>query len=176
MLFFSAQLTRSALKIGTIMTALNNLERRAFQAYPLLQKARLLAALLALAANNPAHAEEEWLTIPTSSDTLTFSIDKVHLKRSGKVVKFWEKIVYNPPTVKDETSGKMIKEKKMHRVMNCADRTQGLLHGVTYGEQGNFIASLSLDEDKTPMTAIPANTVAAAEFEIVCANIAGKPD
>jgi hypothetical protein len=178
MIFFSAQFVRSALKIGNNMhmTALTNIEGRPFHASLLWQKAQLLAVLLALTAYSPAHAEEEWLTIPTSSDTLTFSIDKVHLKRSGNVVKFWEKIVYSPPTVKDETSGKMIKEKKMHRVMNCADRTQGLLHGVTYGEQGNFISSLSLDEDKTSMTAIPDNTVAATELEIVCANIASKPD
>jgi hypothetical protein len=158
------------------MTTLNNIEGHAFQAYPLLQIAKLLAVLLALTAYSPAHAAEEWLTVPTESDNITFSIDKVHLKRSGKVVKFWEKIVYTHPAVKDETSGKMIKEKKMHRIMNCAERTQGLLHGVTYGEQGNFITSLSLDEDKTSMTAIPDNTVAATEFEIVCANISSKPD
>lgn len=158
------------------MNALTNFEERAFQASPLLQKARLLAVLLALTAYNPAYAEEEWQTIPTSSDNITFSIDKVHLERSGKIVKFWEKIVYTQPMVKDEISGKMVKEKKMHRIMNCADRTQGLLRGVTYGEQGNFITSLSLDEDKTSMTAIPDNTVAATELEIVCANIASKPE
>ena len=158
------------------MTTLNNIQEYAFQTYPLLRKAKLLAVLLALAAYSPAHAAEEWLNVPTASDNITFSIDKVHLKRSGKVVKFWEKIVYTQPTAKDETSGKMIKEKKIHRIMNCEERTQGLLHGVTYGEQGNFITSLSLDEDKTSMTAIPDNTVAATEFEIVCANIPGKPD
>jgi len=158
------------------MTTLNNIAGHAFQAYPLLGKAKLLAVLLALTAYSPAHAAEEWLTIPTASDNITFSIDKAHLKRSGKVVKFWEKIVYTQPTVKDETSGKMIKEKKMHRIMNCAKRTQGLLHGVTYGEQGDFITSLSLDEDKTSMTPIPDKTVAATEFEIVCANTSSKPD
>lgn len=140
------------------------------------QKAQCLAALLALASLSPAHAEEEWLTIPTASDNITFSIDKVHLKRSGKVVKFWEKIVYAQPEARDETSGKMIKEKKMHRIMNCAKRTQGLIHGATYGEQGDFITSLSLDENKTTMTAIPHNTVAETEFEIVCAKLPGKPD
>ncbi|GAO34962.1 hypothetical protein SCT_0342 [Sulfuricella sp. T08] len=158
------------------LTTLNNIERHAFQAYPLLQTAKHLTMLLALTTCCPAHAAEEWLTIPTSSDNITFSIDKVHLERSGKVVKFWEKIVYTQPMVKDETSGKMIKEKKMHRIMNCAERTQGLLHGVTYSEQGNFITSLSLDEDKTQMTAIPYNTVAEIEFEIVCADIPSKPD
>jgi len=158
------------------MTTLNKIERHAFRAYPLLQQAKLLAVLLALTAYSPSHAAEEWLTIPTSSDNITFSIDKVHLKRSGKVVKFWEKIVYTQPTIKDETSGKMIKEKKMHRIMNCAERTQGLLHGVTYSEQGKFITSLSLDEDKTSMAAIPYNTVAETEFEIVCVNISSKPD
>ncbi|BAN34524.1 hypothetical protein SCD_n00682 [Sulfuricella denitrificans skB26] len=153
------------------MTALNKIERHAFHTYPLLQKAKRLAVLLALTAYIPAYAAEEWLTIPTSSDNITFSIDKVNLERSGKVVKFWEKIVYLQPTVKDETSGRMIKEKKMRRIMNCAERTQGLLHGVTYSDQGKFITSLSLDEDKTSMTAIPHNTVAETEFEIVCANI-----
>ncbi len=140
------------------------------------QKAKYLAALLALVSHSPAHAEEEWLTIPTASDNITFSIDKAHLKRSGKVVKFWEKIVYTQPEARDETSGKMIKEKKMHRIMNCAKRTQGLIHGVTYGEQGDFITSLSLDENKTSMTVIPHNTVAETEFEIVCAKLPGKPD
>lgn len=158
------------------MTALNKIERPSFQAYPLLQKAKLLAVLLAFTAFSPVHAEEEWLNVPTASDNIIFSIDKVHLKRSGKVVKFWERIVYTQPTTKDETSGKMIKEKKMHRIMNCEKRTQGLLHGVTYGEQGDFITSLSLDEDKASMTAIPDKTVAATEFEIVCANISSKPN
>lgn len=141
-----------------------------------MQNTKLLVVLLALVAHSPAHAEEEWLIIPTDSDNITFSIDKVHLKRSGKVVKFWEKIVYTQPTAKDETSGKMIKEKKMHRIMNCAKRTQGLIHGATYGEQGNFITSISLDENKTSMTAIPHNTVAETEFEIVCAKFPGRPD
>jgi len=158
------------------MTTLNNIQEYAFQTYPLLRKAKLLAVLLALATYSPAHAAEEWLNVPTASDNITFSIDKVHLKRSGKVVKFWEKIVYTQPTVTDEISGKMIKEKKMHRIMNCANRTQGLLHGVTYGEQGDFITSLSLDEDKASMTVIPDKTVAATEFEIVCANTYSKPD
>lgn len=156
------------------MTTLNNIQAHAFQAYPLLQKVKFLAALLVFTAYNPAHAAEEWLTVPTASDNITFSIDKVHLKRSGKVVKFWEKIVYTQPTVTDEISGKMIKEKKMHRIMNCANRTQGLLHGVTYGEQGDFITSLSLDEDKASMTVIPDKTVAATEFKIVCANASSK--
>jgi regulator of extracellular matrix RemA (YlzA/DUF370 family) len=53
--------------------------------------------------------------------------------------------------------------------MNCADKTQGLISGITYGENGRFITSISLDDTQIRLSAIPPNTVAAAEFALVCA-------
>jgi regulator of extracellular matrix RemA (YlzA/DUF370 family) len=116
-----------------------------------------------------AHAAEEWQSIPTNSPNITFSIDKGTQERNGNQVKFWEKITYAKPEVKDDVSGNMIKEKKIRRIMNCADKTQGLISGITYGENGRFITSISLDDTQIRLSAIPPNTVAAAEFALVCA-------
>lgn len=72
------------------------------------------------------------------------------------------------PVNMDDASGKLIKEKKVRRSMNCVEKTQGLIHGITYGEHGRFITSISLDEDKATLSAIPPETVAALELAMVC--------
>jgi hypothetical protein len=115
-----------------------------------------------------ARAAEDWLVIPTGSPNITFAIDKGSLERNGNRVKFWEKLTYTKPEFIDEASGLLVKEKRVHRIMHCTNKTQGLLHGITYGEQGRFITSMSVDESKLSMSAIPPNTVAEREHALVC--------
>jgi hypothetical protein len=115
-----------------------------------------------------AKAAEDWLVIPTASKNITFSIDRNSLQRDGALVRFREKLTYAKPEQRDEISGHLIAEKRMHRVMNCAERTTGLIHGAMYNEHGRFITSTSIDEAKIEMTGIPPGTTAAGEFSVVC--------
>ncbi len=124
--------------------------------------------LLCCSAIGNTWAAEDWLVIPTAAPYITFSIDKNTVERNGNMVKFREKLTYAKPEKRDEISGHLIAEKRMHRVMNCAEKTTGLLHGAMYNENGRFITSTSIDEEKIVMTEIPPNTTAAGEFSIIC--------
>lgn len=126
-----------------------------------------LLLLCCLTIGNAA-AAEDWLVIPTAQPNITFSIDRNSLERNGNIVKFREKLMYAKPEIRDEISGHLIAEKRMHRVMNCAEKTTGLIHGAMYNEKGRFITSTSIDEEKMVMAEIPPNTTASGEFSIVC--------
>lgn len=119
-----------------------------------------------------AAATEDWLVIQTATPNITFSIDRSSLEKNGNLVKFREKMTYAKPEIRDEVSGHLIAEKKMHRVVNCAEQTQGLIHGSTYAEHGRFITSISVDEATVNMSEIPPNTIAAIEFTLVCGAVA----
>ena len=131
-----------------------------------------LAALLCI--THSALATEAWLTIPNSDSNIMFAIDQGSIERQGEIVRFWEKLVYIRPKVVDEASGKWVKEKKVHRLMHCAERTQGVISGATYTENGRFISSVSFDAPQSEMSAIPPGTLAAAELELVC-KMSAKP-
>ena len=131
-----------------------------------------LTALLCI--THSALATEAWLTIPNSDSNIMFAIDQGSIERQGEIVRFWEKLVYIQPKVVDEASGKWVKEKKVHRLMHCAERTQGVISGATYTENGRFISSVSFDAPQSEMSAIPPGTLAAAELELVC-KISAKP-
>ena len=126
----------------------------------------LLAALLCV--THAALATESWLTIPNSDPNILFSIDQGSIERQGDIVRFWEKLVFIQPKIVDEASGKLVKEKKVHRLMHCADATQGVISGATYAENGRFISSVSFDAPQSEMSAIPPGTLAAAELKLVC--------
>ena len=81
---------------------------------------------------------------------------------------FWEKMGYVTPEAKDQTSGKKIKEKKVRRIINCKERTQGYNYGVTYAEDGSFITSIMLEPSQVKMTSIPPGTIAEEELNLVC--------
>ena len=119
-------------------------------------------------------ATEAWLTIPNSDPNIMFAIDKDSIERQGELVQFWEKLVFIQPKIVDEASGKWVKEKKVHRLMHCADRTQGVISGATYSENGRFISSVSFDAPQSEMSAIPPGTLAAAELKLVC-EMSAKP-
>lgn len=132
-----------------------------------------LCGMLVLFAAPSVLAAEDWLTIPTNSPNISFAIDKSSVERSGESVQFWEKMLFSKPEVKDEGSGKMIKEKRVQRVMHCQERTQGVVYGATYGEDGVFITSTSFDGAQRAMVAIPPGTVAEQEFRLLCAKPSG---
>jgi len=121
-----------------------------------------------LCSSSIACAAEEWATIPNNDPNITFSVDKSSIERQGDVIKLWEKLVYTQPKTKDEASGKMVKEKKVHRLMNCADYTQGVITGVSYAENGRFISSVTYDEPQAQMTPVPPGTLAAEQLRLVC--------
>lgn len=114
-------------------------------------------------------AAEEWITIPSSDPNIAFSIDKSSIEREGDLVRFWERLIFIQPKIKDEASGKMVKEKKVHRLMNCAENTQGVISGATYAENSRFISSVSFDNPQAQMSVIPPGTLAAEELGLVCA-------
>ena len=121
-----------------------------------------------------ANAAEDWVTIPTNASDVTFSIDKASIQRKKNTVRFWEKITYGRPDVIDQASGKLVKEKKVHRIMDCLKNTQSLIYGATFADDGKFITSVSFDESKIKMTAIPRGTLAAEELKLVCGELANK--
>ena len=130
------------------------------------------AALLCI--THSAFATEAWLTIPNSDPNIMFAIDKDSIERQGELVQFWEKLEFIQPKIVDEASGKWVKEKKVHRLMHCADRTQGVISGATYSENGRFISSVSFDAPQSEMSTIPPGTLAAAELTLVC-KMSAKP-
>lgn len=132
-------------------------------------KAMICSSLiLACAAIGPAHAAEDWVVIPSEAPDVTFSVDKSSLERHGELVRFREKLHYAKPEVRDGVSGRLIAEKRTRRVMNCTAKTQGLIQGATYGENGKFISSIAMDDMKIVMSPIPPNTIAASEWILVC--------
>lgn len=131
-----------------------------------------VSMLICAGISYTAFAVEEWVTIPTNASDVTFSIDKGSIQRKKNTVRFWEKITYDQPDVVDPASGKLVKEKKVHRIMNCAKKTQGLIYGATYADNGKFITSVSYEESKIKMIAIPPGTLAAEELTLVCGGLA----
>lgn len=128
----------------------------------------LIAGLVCVCTAPAVFAAEDWITIPNSDPNITFSFDKGSIERRGNLVRVWEKMVYTQAQIKDEASGKMVKEKKVHRLMHCADYTQGVIFGVTYAENGRFISSVSYDEPQAQMSPVPSGTLAAEELRLVC--------
>lgn len=120
-----------------------------------------------------AFAAEDWLTISTNASNISFAIDKASIERTGSTVQFWEKMVFSKPDLKDEGSGKLIKEKRVQRMMHCQNHRQAVIYGAIYGEDGSFITSTSFDEEHRELIGIPPGTVAEAEFNLLCAKPSG---
>lgn len=128
---------------------------------------RILVAALLLAAG-PAKAAPDWVVLPTASADVSFAVDLASLRRTGSRVSFWERLRYLKPEQTDAVSGKPIKEKRVHRVMDCAKRSQGFVYGAVYAEDGSFIESTSQDRARLKLTPIPPGTLAEQELQLVC--------
>ena len=84
------------------------------------------------------------------------------------MVTFWEKVIYEKAEQKDEVTDRPIKEKHVHRVMSCVQRTQGFKYGATFAEGGKMIESLVVDAARVELTPIAPRTVAEEELRLVC--------
>lgn len=126
------------------------------------------AGLISLFAANASSAQEAWFVLPNQDPNITFAIDKRSIVRRGELVSVWEKLIYTQAQLKDEASGKPIKEKRVHRLMHCTDATQGVISGATYTEHGRFISSVTYDAGQIEMMPIPPGTLAAEELQLLC--------
>lgn len=133
----------------------------------------ILVCFLFVAWSFESRAAEDWLPITSSSPNIAFFVDKSSIERKGEWVQFSERMVYEKPAVKDEGSGTMIKEKRVQRLMHCRDRVQMVAYGALYGENGSFITSTSFDEGHREKVEIPPDTIAEAEFNMLCPRPAG---
>lgn len=118
-----------------------------------------------------AKAAEDWLPLPVVSGNVSLALDKNSLAIEGSQAMFWERAQFERAEEKDEVSGRMITSKRVYRVMNCANRTQGVLRGSLFGENGKLIESIILLPEKVQMEAIPAGSVAEYEFNLVCGDL-----
>ena len=133
-----------------------------------MKAACVFIGLINLFAANAVSAQEAWVVLPNQDPNITFAIDKRSVVRRGELVSVWERLVYTQAQQKDEASGKPIKEKKVHRLMHCADATQGVISGATYTENGRFISSVTYDPGQVEMMPIPPGTLAAEELQLLC--------
>jgi hypothetical protein len=114
------------------------------------------------------YAAESWRAFPTIAKNVLFAVNEASLVRNGDVVKFWERLVYVVPEIRDETMGKMVKEKRVHRVMNCKDKTQAYLYASQIAEDGARIEEAYRNEDKLKMTPVRAGSIAEKELLWAC--------
>ncbi len=127
---------------------------------------RILACCL-LACTASANAGQ-WRELSTNAPNVVYAVDFDSLERQGDVVRFREKLTYVVPDQTDPASGRLIKEKHMHRVMQCAQHTQGLLSGALYSGDDRMIEHVSFNPDNLTMSAIPAGSLAELELNLVC--------
>jgi hypothetical protein len=126
------------------------------------------ALVMGLHASPPASAAEDWQDIDSTPDGIGFAIDKSSIERTGQRVRFWEKMSYASPRVRDEASGKLIGQKRVQRLMDCEARTQAVLFGAVYAADGSFLTSSAFDQPEKAMQAIPAGSIAEEELKRVC--------
>ncbi|HVK55919.1 MAG TPA: surface-adhesin E family protein [Burkholderiales bacterium] len=129
---------------------------------------RILLCFLIVAYSAATSAVERWRAFPTSATNVLFSVDEASLVREGDVVKFRERIVYVVPEVYDAATGKGVKEKRVHRMMHCKDRTQAHLYATKIAEDGRSIEEIHQSEDKLQMTPIRPNSIADEELRWAC--------
>lgn len=123
--------------------------------------------LCPLMACSPVLAQS-WLAMPTAEPNVLFSVDEASLGRAGDTVKFWERLVFVQPRQRDEVTGRMVKEKRIHRIMNCGDKTQGHDFGSLVGEDGRNIETISINAADVRMTSVPSGTLAETEMLWAC--------
>lgn len=128
---------------------------------------RALALLPMFFAGVCAFAQD-WTIIKTPGANIQFAVDLSSLQSEEGVVNFKERLVYEKADKIDPTSGVAIKEKLVHRVMDCDNRTQGMLSGSMRNEAGGLIEMITYDRSQLVMAPIPPGTLAEYELELVC--------
>ncbi len=128
---------------------------------------RSLALLLLLGLSRGVYAQE-WATIPTDAPNIQFVVDLASIERKDNVVVFEERLTYDKADKTDPASGLLIKEKLVRRVMDCSNKTQGMLTGSMRSDTGVLIELVTLERSQITMTPIPAGTLAEHELELIC--------
>ena len=116
----------------------------------------------------PSAWPESWIALHARNPNLTFYVDQDSIIDSKSLVTFWEKLIYEKPEQKDEVTDRLIKEKHVHRVMSCVQRTQGFKYGATCADGGKMIESLVVPEGRVELIPIAPRTVAEEELRLVC--------
>ncbi len=111
---------------------------------------------------------QDWKIIPTAIPDIDFSIDISSIERRENLVTFRERLVFQKADRIDPVSGKHIHQKRTHRIMDCKEKTQGLLAGSMIDDSGKLIEMVNFDKDQIDMTDIPKGTIAEQEFDMVC--------
>ena len=124
-------------------------------------------SFMVLFANVPALAQD-WTPISTSAPNIEFAIDMNSIEREENVVIFKERLTYETAEKIDPASGMAIKEKLVRRVMDCRNKTQGMLSGTMRNDAGVMIEMVTFDRDQMVMAPIPPGTLAEHELELVC--------
>jgi hypothetical protein len=135
---------------------------------------RFVALPVFLLAATPAAFAQEWTQLKTSDPNITFAIDLGSIERDGDFAMFRERLTYEKPEKVDAASGMLIREKLVHRIMDCKRKTQSMLSGSMRSESGTLIERVTFDRKQMVMAPIPAGSLAEKELELVC-KAAQKP-
>ena len=111
---------------------------------------------------------QEWTPVRTSNPNVLFAVDLGSIERDGDLAMFRERLSYEKPDTVDEASGMLIREKLVHRVMDCKNKTQGMLSGSMRSDSGSLIERVTFDRNQMVMAPIPAGSLANKELELVC--------
>jgi hypothetical protein len=130
---------------------------------------RLFILLLLLTGSNQANALADWLVLNSGAGNVLFSMDKNSVVLEGPSVMFWEKVEFIQPEEKDEVSGRKIKFKRVQRMMDCAEKTQGVVRGSIFGENNKLIEAIILEPANVVMAPIKAGSVAEQQWKLACA-------
>ena len=128
---------------------------------------RSLALLLVLGLSRGVYAQE-WATVPTDAPNIRFAVDLASIERQDNVVVFKERLTYDKADKTDPARGLLIKEKLVRRVMDCSNKTQGMLTGSMRSDTGVLIELVTLERSQITMTPIPPGTLAEHELELIC--------
>ena len=128
-----------------------------------------LGAIAVLAAvAGLASAAENWVAVPGVKPGVRFEVDADSVVARGARVEFWERVEYEKPSIKDEASLRWIKVKKVLRVMDCKERTQGLREAMAFSSDARLIEHVMLGGAGVRMSPVPDGTIAAWQLDWAC--------
>ena len=128
----------------------------------------LRVAAVLIATTVGLSAGESWIEVPGARPGVRFEVDAESVIARDNRVEFWERVEYANPTIKDEASLRMIKVKKVLRVMDCKERTQGLREAMAFSSDARLIEHVMLGGAGVRMSPVPDGTIAAWQLDWAC--------
>ena len=113
----------------------------------------------------------EWVHVPAGDPNLEFYIDRASAQIRNSGVEFWDVVIFDRPTQRDETSERWVKEKRTLRRVRCEEGQQALLRGSSFDEGGHLIEAIALPSEGVVFSSVRPGTVAAAEIYRVCKDL-----